>query len=37
LADIQAGDDLVIMSNGSFSGLHRSLLTKLQEKELELS
>jgi len=37
LNDIQAGDDLVIMSNGSFSGLHRSLLAKLQAKEAELS
>ena len=33
LADIQAGDDLVIMSNGSFSGLHRSLLAKLEAKD----
>lgn len=30
LADLQAGDDVVIMSNGSFSGLHRSLLSKLE-------
>lgn len=41
LNDIQAGDDVVIMSNGSFSGLHRSLLGKLKEKleakEAELS
>lgn len=37
LADIQAGDDLVIMSNGSFSGLHRSLLNKLEAKAAELS
>jgi UDP-N-acetylmuramate: L-alanyl-gamma-D-glutamyl-meso-diaminopimelate ligase len=29
LNDIQAGDDVVIMSNGSFSGLHRSLFSKL--------
>jgi UDP-N-acetylmuramate: L-alanyl-gamma-D-glutamyl-meso-diaminopimelate ligase len=33
LQDIQAGDDLVIMSNGSFSGLHRSLLAKLIDKQ----
>lgn len=32
LTDIQTGDDLVIMSNGSFSGLHRSLLAKLTDK-----
>ena len=32
LKDIQAGDDVVIMSNGSFSGLHRSLLGKLKDK-----
>lgn len=32
LNDIHAGDDLVIMSNGSFSGLHRSLLAKLTDK-----
>jgi UDP-N-acetylmuramate: L-alanyl-gamma-D-glutamyl-meso-diaminopimelate ligase len=32
LGDIQEGDDVVIMSNGSFSGLHRSLLSKLQNK-----
>jgi UDP-N-acetylmuramate: L-alanyl-gamma-D-glutamyl-meso-diaminopimelate ligase len=32
LNDIQVGDDVVIMSNGSFSGLHRSLLGKLKEK-----
>ncbi len=37
LKDIQAGDDLVIMSNGSFSGIHRRLLAKLQAKEIELS
>lgn len=37
LKDIQAGDDVVIMSNGSFSGLHRSLLSKLQQREVELS
>jgi UDP-N-acetylmuramate: L-alanyl-gamma-D-glutamyl-meso-diaminopimelate ligase len=37
LKDIQAGDDVVIMSNGSFSGLHRSLLNKLQQREVELS
>ena len=37
LADIQAGDDLVIMSNGSFSGLHRSLVNKLEAKAAELS
>jgi UDP-N-acetylmuramate: L-alanyl-gamma-D-glutamyl-meso-diaminopimelate ligase len=34
LNDIQTGDDLVIMSNGSFSGLHRSLLAKLTEKKV---
>jgi UDP-N-acetylmuramate: L-alanyl-gamma-D-glutamyl-meso-diaminopimelate ligase len=33
LQDIQAGDDVVIMSNGSFSGLHRSLLFKLIDKQ----
>ena len=32
LKDILAGDDVVIMSNGSFSGLHRSLLGKLKDK-----
>jgi UDP-N-acetylmuramate: L-alanyl-gamma-D-glutamyl-meso-diaminopimelate ligase len=32
LTDIQSGDDVVIMSNGSFSGIHRSLLGKLLEK-----
>ena len=32
LIDIQAGDDVVMMSNGSFSGIHRSLLGKLQKK-----
>jgi UDP-N-acetylmuramate: L-alanyl-gamma-D-glutamyl-meso-diaminopimelate ligase len=32
LVDIQAGDDVVIMSNGSFSGIHRSLLAKLVDK-----
>jgi len=37
LKDIQAGDDVVIMSNGSFSGLHRSLLAKLREAQAELS
>ncbi len=37
LKDIQAGDDVVIMSNGSFSGLHRSLLAKLKQREAELS
>ena len=37
LKDIQAGDDVVIMSNGSFSGLHRSLLAKLKQQEIELS
>lgn len=31
LKELQAGDDVVIMSNGSFSGLHRSLLAKLTE------
>ena len=36
LKDIQAGDDVVIMSNGSFSGLHRSLLAKLTQ-QVELS
>ena len=30
--NIQPGDDVIIMSNGSFSGLHRSLLSKLKEK-----
>jgi UDP-N-acetylmuramate: L-alanyl-gamma-D-glutamyl-meso-diaminopimelate ligase len=33
LQDIQVGDDVVIMSNGSFSGLHRSLLSKLIDKQ----
>jgi UDP-N-acetylmuramate: L-alanyl-gamma-D-glutamyl-meso-diaminopimelate ligase len=33
LNDIQTGDDVVIMSNGSFSGLHRSLLSKLIDKQ----
>ncbi|MGK0249864.1 MAG: UDP-N-acetylmuramate: L-alanyl-gamma-D-glutamyl-meso-diaminopimelate ligase [Oleispira sp.] len=33
LQDIQAGDDVVIMSNGSFSGLHRSLFSKLIDKQ----
>jgi UDP-N-acetylmuramate-alanine ligase len=33
LQDIQAGDDVIIMSNGSFSGLHRSLLSKLIDKQ----
>jgi UDP-N-acetylmuramate: L-alanyl-gamma-D-glutamyl-meso-diaminopimelate ligase len=33
LKDIQAGDDVVIMSNGSFSGLHRSLFSKLIDKQ----
>ena len=37
LNDIQTGDDVVIMSNGSFSGLHRSLLAKLIEAQAELS
>ncbi|MEH6449949.1 MAG: UDP-N-acetylmuramate:L-alanyl-gamma-D-glutamyl-meso-diaminopimelate ligase [Oleispira sp.] len=42
LTDIQYGDDVVMMSNGSFSGIHRSLLSKLLEqasaqKESELS
>jgi UDP-N-acetylmuramate: L-alanyl-gamma-D-glutamyl-meso-diaminopimelate ligase len=37
LKDIQAGDDVVIMSNGSFSGLHRSLLANLTQQEIELS
>ncbi len=32
LTDIQSGDDVVIMSNGSFSGIHRSLLGKLRDK-----
>ena len=32
LNDIQNGDDVVMMSNGSFSGIHRSLLAKLCEK-----
>lgn len=35
VADIQPGDDVVIMSNGSFSGLPRSLLSKLQAHEYE--
>lgn len=30
LQTVETGDDLVIMSNGSFSGLHRSLLNKLK-------
>ena len=34
LAEIQAGDDVVIMSNGSFSGLHRSLLSQLKAQYL---
>ena len=37
LNDIQTGDDVVIMSNGSFSGLHRSLLAKLIEAQAESS
>jgi len=31
LQDLRTGDDVVLMSNGSFSGLHRSLLAKLKE------
>lgn len=34
LAEIQAGDDVVIMSNGSFSGLHLSLLSQLKAQYL---
>ncbi|MBQ0732488.1 MAG: UDP-N-acetylmuramate:L-alanyl-gamma-D-glutamyl-meso-diaminopimelate ligase [Oleispira antarctica] len=32
LADIKSGDDVVMMSNGSFSGIHRSLLAKLLDR-----
>ena len=32
IAEIKAGDHLVIMSNGSFSGLHQQLLQSLAEK-----
>ena len=31
-ADAQAGDDVVIMSNGSFGGIHQQLLDALQEQ-----
>jgi UDP-N-acetylmuramate: L-alanyl-gamma-D-glutamyl-meso-diaminopimelate ligase len=34
LRNIQCGDDVVIMSNGSFLGLPRSLLSKLTENRL---
>jgi UDP-N-acetylmuramate: L-alanyl-gamma-D-glutamyl-meso-diaminopimelate ligase len=34
LRNVQYGDDVVIMSNGSFSGLPRSLLSKLTENRL---
>lgn len=32
LADLQSGDEVVIMSNGSFNGLHRQLVAALEEK-----
>ena len=31
VADLQAGDHVVIMSNGSFSGLHQQLLQSLTD------
>ncbi|NRA24256.1 MAG: UDP-N-acetylmuramate:L-alanyl-gamma-D-glutamyl-meso-diaminopimelate ligase [Oleispira sp.] len=37
LVEIQSGDDVIIMSNGNFSGIHRSLLVKLEQREAELS
>jgi UDP-N-acetylmuramate: L-alanyl-gamma-D-glutamyl-meso-diaminopimelate ligase len=31
IAELQAGDHVVIMSNGSFSGLHQQLLQSLTD------
>ena len=31
-ADAKAGDQLVVMSNGGFGGIHQKLLDKLQDK-----
>jgi len=33
LADLQAGDTVVIMSNGSFGGIHQNLLQQLNARE----
>lgn len=33
LAELQSGDRVVVMSNGSFGGLHRRLLEGLEERE----
>ncbi|PIE46685.1 MAG: UDP-N-acetylmuramate:L-alanyl-gamma-D-glutamyl-meso-diaminopimelate ligase, partial [Gammaproteobacteria bacterium] len=30
--DLKSGDEVVIMSNGSFDGLHRQLIKRLKEK-----
>jgi UDP-N-acetylmuramate: L-alanyl-gamma-D-glutamyl-meso-diaminopimelate ligase len=31
-AEAKAGDQLVVMSNGGFGGIHQKLLDKLQDK-----